>query len=1102
MGTESGAEVSTLAAAAGRGRAEAEPEGAAVGSDVAGSPGLFADEATDSVDAPMTNGGSASGPQVKEAPTEAVRAAAVAKPSGARGGTAANGASMGWLLRLFRSDFFDAWMAVTYLYRYRKTRGVLEYLCNELYNLNLDELELYLPQLCNILVFHARDSTALEKFIMDKCAESMHFALEVYWFLQAALEDSRSKEMLKRCDLLRTRCETAAVNGYSDTLLMSSPTALADLMGYDFVQLSVSDSGELQVLADVTDGDSPRGAGAARSPTEGRRERPAVDATVTDADVTAQNRLPRGESVGRVRRSQSAGVLGKASDVVDEHESSTIAGDEHTATRRRSRSHTVAATVGATARARAVAAQVLESVLHTVVHDLAGETPRKRRTAPTARPAAPGPSWPPTPNQRAQLLATKQERFDYFNDSLAFVRALVRVSLRLRAVPLNRRSAVLAHALEQISDTLLQRMAGMQFSGMTSTTPSDDPASKLTAEQVARLCPRAALRSIHLPLSRCNETVLRVLRVVSAESTILSSKERVPILVYVEVLETTMTCLDRNVFCQHLASEDRLREMEQELQLEPRATADGSPRDAFEPVAVVPLEELDVAEEHGPVVRMASPSKPPAAPTATPKALATRSRLLPRYAHLASGASAHHGTLSYSALLDVRHHRHRRSRSWSFDAPPRPPARAAPETSHRTESDGAEPPRSQSMLSRIAEVVHATPHGGSDTPERPSPTGTRRDPRTIQRLLVSEAVHGKRSAPDEWRLPLETLADAVPESLAGEAFWQAPAHVPRGVNFHEEVRDDAEEGAISPATPRSVWREREATLLAVYGEMWEWKEERVRRASPFGHLPTWRLASFIVKAGDDLRQEQLAVQLVDQMLRIFEEECLPLWLRPFTIVCVSHDAGLVETIPDAVSVHSLKKRTPGFVSLRDYFERAYGGPSSATFCKALRNFVESMAGYSLVTYLLQVRDRHNGNIMLAASGHVVHIDFGFMLGNSPGSIRFEAAPFKLSPEYLQVMGGVHSEAYHYFRELVVNGFLACRKHHEKITTLTEVMIEGTRMPCMTGGMSVVESLRSRFMLSLTERECIRAMLSLVDESADNWRTRQYDRYQFFSNGIL
>jgi phosphatidylinositol 4-kinase B len=87
-----------------------------------------------------------------------------------------------------------------------------------------------------------------------------------------------------------------------------------------------------------------------------------------------------------------------------------------------------------------------------------------------------------------------------------------------------------------------------------------------------------------------------------------------------------------------------------------------------------------------------------------------------------------------------------------------------------------------------------------------------------------------------------------------------------------------------------------------------------------------------------------------------------------------------------------------------------------------------MAGYAVVCYLLQIKDRHNGNILLDNEGHIVHIDWGFVFMSSPGkNLNFEAAPFKLTSEFVQLMGGSRSSSFRRFRRLTARAFLELRK---------------------------------------------------------------------------
>ncbi|KAJ1522314.1 hypothetical protein ONE63_002611 [Megalurothrips usitatus] len=295
-------------------------------------------------------------------------------------------------------------------------------------------------------------------------------------------------------------------------------------------------------------------------------------------------------------------------------------------------------------------------------------------------------------------------------------------------------------------------------------------------------------------------------------------------------------------------------------------------------------------------------------------------------------------------------------------------------------------------------------------------------------------------------------------------------------------------------------RDAEDPSAHVLKEPWEEKEARVREASPYGHLASWRLLSVIVKCGDDLRQELLASQLLSMLQRIWDQERVPLWVQPYKILCLSNDSGLIEPVLNTVSLHQIKKHCQ--LSLYEYFLREYGPPNSEEFLTAQRNFVRSCAAYCLICYLVQVKDRHNGNILLDSEGHLIHIDFGFILSLSPRNLGFETSPFKLTLELVEVMGGLGSDMFEYFKILILQGLVAARKHSDKILSLVEIMRSGSQLPCFKSGAATVQGLKNRFHLNQTEEQLQLLVDGLVESSIHSLSTKLYDGFQYLTNGIL
>lgn len=196
-----------------------------------------------------------------------------------------------------------------------------------------------------------------------------------------------------------------------------------------------------------------------------------------------------------------------------------------------------------------------------------------------------------------------------------------------------------------------------------------------------------------------------------------------------------------------------------------------------------------------------------------------------------------------------------------------------------------------------------------------------------------------------------------------------------------ELNMKVHRSAPAPAADTASGTEPTKETNGVLGETFAGKAVRLQPISPYGHLDKWGIGGLIAKSNDDVRQEVFIMQMIGFYKKIFQEANIPVWILTYRIMSTSKTTGLIELIPDSTSIDGLKKKPDFPGSLRAWYERSFGYQTDETKWKnAMEAYVSSMAGYSIICYLLAIKDRHNGNIMIDKDGHIIHIDFGFVFG--------------------------------------------------------------------------------------------------------------------------
>ena len=150
----------------------------------------------------------------------------------------------------------------------------------------------------------------------------------------------------------------------------------------------------------------------------------------------------------------------------------------------------------------------------------------------------------------------------------------------------------------------------------------------------------------------------------------------------------------------------------------------------------------------------------------------------------------------------------------------------------------------------------------------------------------------------------------------------------------------------------------------------------------------------------------------------------------YDIILLTKSSGFIEFVDDSQTLYHLVENE------KDILNYVLHNNKDKQVDSIIHNLTESLAIYSVISYLLGIGDRHLNNIMVHKNGHIFHVDFGFILGNDP---KFSNNYIRLSMDMVNAIGGKNSDNYNLFKSKCSKIFNCLRKHIGIISLLLSIL---------------------------------------------------------------